>query len=76
MSEGRDKIKSGTASVMESVLQEKLADAQVPGFWTEFAPDEAELAGAFVELALAEADAVVSHIDLLSPDTNDAKEQT
>ncbi|MBY0243430.1 MAG: hypothetical protein K2X55_29400 [Burkholderiaceae bacterium] len=65
-----------TGAVMEAVLQEKLADAQVPGFWTEFAPDEADLAGAFVEQALAETDATVSHLDLISPDNNDAKESS
>lgn len=59
---------------LASVLREKLADAQVPGYWAEFAPDEADLAGAFVEEALAESDAAVTHVDLISPDTNDAKE--
>lgn len=71
-----EEIDFDTGAVTESVLQEKLADAQVPGFWTEFAPDEADLAGAFVEHALAETDAAVSHLDLLSPDTIDAKESS
>jgi hypothetical protein len=40
------------------VLQEKLADAEIPGAQIEFDPDEAEKVGAFVEDALSEQDLV------------------
>ena len=46
-------------------LREKLLDAQTPGYQAEFDPEEAERAGAFVEDALSEDDAVASHIDLI-----------
>ena len=45
-------------------LQEKLHDALIPGFEAEFDPDEAQRAGAFVEDALSEVDAIDSAIDL------------
>jgi len=45
------------------VVREKLADAETPGFLAEFDPDEAEWAGAFVEDALSELDALESMID-------------
>jgi hypothetical protein len=47
------------------VLAEKLTDAMVPGAIVEFDPEEAERAGAFVEDALSESDALESDIDLL-----------
>ena len=47
------------------VLAEKLTDAMVPGAMVEFDPDEAERAGAFIEDALTEADALESDIDLM-----------
>jgi hypothetical protein len=47
-----------------AVILEKLADAQTPGFQAEFDPDEAELAGAFVEDALNADDALESVDDL------------
>ena len=40
------------------VLQEKLADAEIPGAQIEFDPDEAEKVGAFVEDSLSEQDIV------------------
>jgi len=46
-------------------LREKLLDAMIPGYQAEFDPDEAEQAGAFVEDALSEQDAVESDIDLV-----------
>lgn len=46
-----------------AALREKLADAEIPGFQVEFDPFEAELAGAFVEDALSEEDAIESAID-------------
>lgn len=46
-------------------LREKLSDAETtPGFVVEFDPDEAEQAGAFVEDALSEAEALESSSDL------------
>jgi hypothetical protein len=51
------------------VLQEKLADAEIPGAQIEFDPDEAEKVGAFVEDALSEQDIVESSIQVVhSPD--------
>lgn len=47
------------------VLFEKLTDALLPGYKVEFAPEEAELAGAFVEDALSEEDAFDSCVDLV-----------
>ena len=44
-------------------LHEKLIDAQTPGYQAEFDPDEAEHAGAFVEDALSEEDAIDSGDD-------------
>ena len=46
-------------------LREKLADMETPGFEVEFDPEEAELAGAFVEDALSEQDALESSPDSL-----------
>jgi len=50
------------------VLAEKLADAMVPGAIVEFDPEEAERAGAFVEDALSEADALESSVDSIDLD--------
>jgi hypothetical protein len=47
-----------------AVLHEKLIDALTLGYHAEFDPDEAENAGAFVEDALSEEDAVQSRLDL------------
>lgn len=47
-------------------LREKMSDALTPGYQVEFDPDEAEKAGAFVEDALVEQDAVDSDIDSIS----------
>jgi len=46
-------------------LREKLSDMETPGFEVEFDPEEAELAGAFVEDALSEQDALESNPDVL-----------
>lgn len=67
--------KTDAMAVMAAVLGEKLADAQTPGFWAEFAPDEAELAGAFEEAALDETEAAASGIDLLALKTDEGKER-
>jgi hypothetical protein len=45
------------------IIDQKLIDAQTPGFQAEFDPDEAELLGAFREEALSETDALDSSID-------------
>lgn len=45
-------------------IAEKLSDAAIPGYAVEFDPDEAELAGAFVEDALSEDDAIEGAADL------------
>jgi hypothetical protein len=50
-------------------LREKLADADTPGYQAEFDPEEAELAGAFIEDALSEQDAMESSVDLLEAET-------
>jgi hypothetical protein len=48
-----------------ATLREKLIDALTPGYQVEFDPDEAEQAGAFVEDALSEEDAMESNADLM-----------
>ena len=45
------------------IIQEKLLDAEIPGFQAEFDPLEAERLGAFTEDALSEQDALDSTID-------------
>ncbi|WP_340124102.1 conjugal transfer protein TraD [Methylobacter svalbardensis] len=43
---------------------EKMSDAETtPGFAVEFDPEEADMAGAFEEDALSEADALASSVD-------------
>ena len=51
--------------VAEDVIKEKLLDAMTPGYQAEFDPDEADRAGAFIEDALSEEDALASDVDLL-----------
>jgi hypothetical protein len=46
------------------IVREKLGDAETPGFFAEFDPDEAERAGAFNEDALSEADALDAVFEL------------
>ena len=45
------------------IIQEKLLDAEIPGFQAEFDPLEADRLGAFTEDALSEQDALDSTID-------------
>ena len=45
-------------------LREKLLDALIPGYQAEFDPDEADMAGAFIEDAMSEQDAAESSMDL------------
>ena len=47
--------------------RDKLIDAMTPGYQAEFDPEEAERAGAFVEDALSEADALASVVDATVP---------
>ena len=49
------------------VLRAKLADAETPALEVEFDPAEAEAAGAFVEQALNEADALESSLMVVLP---------
>ncbi|MBS0588764.1 MAG: conjugal transfer protein TraD [Proteobacteria bacterium] len=50
------------------IIQEKLLDAEIPGFQAEFDPLEAERLGAFKEDALSEQDALDSTIDHTAED--------
>ncbi|MEI7994277.1 MAG: conjugal transfer protein TraD [Methylococcaceae bacterium] len=50
------------------IVAEKLTDAMVPGAMVEFDPEEAERAGAFVEDALSESDALESSVDSIDLD--------
>ncbi len=45
------------------VIAEKMLDAAIPGIQIEFSPLEAQVAGAFIEDALTEKDAIESSID-------------
>lgn len=45
-------------------LDEKLVDPLTPGQHVEFSPEEAEQAGAFIEDAISEEDAMESDTDL------------
>jgi hypothetical protein len=49
----------------QAAILEKLDDSLIPGFQAAFDPDEAEQAGAFLEDALSEQDALESGMDLL-----------
>ena len=53
-----------TLAVGDNAIGDKFADASTPGYQAEFDPEEAEQAGAFVEDALTEQDAVESGVDL------------
>ena len=50
----------GAARFDRDTVIDKLHDAQTPGYHAEFDPEEAESAGAFVEDALSEDDALDS----------------
>lgn len=53
-------------AIAAAILREKMRDAEVPGFHAEFAPDEAETIGAFVEDGLNEQDAAESDTELIN----------
>jgi hypothetical protein len=50
---------------MNETLERKLLDALEPGIVVTCDPEEAEAAGAFVEDALSEEDALASAVDLV-----------
>jgi len=54
---------SAQPGVDDELLDQKLIDAEVPGFEATFDPDEAEQLGVFEEDALSEDDAKESCID-------------
>jgi hypothetical protein len=51
--------------IAAAALREKMRDAEVPGFRAEFGPEEAEMAGAFVEDALSEHAAAENDTELI-----------
>ena len=53
---------------LAEVVSDKLRDAGTPGFLAEFDPEEAALAGAFVEDALSLSEALDSATDLPAED--------
>ena len=53
---------------IDEIIQDKLLDAEIPGFQVEFDPLEAERLGAFEEDALSEQDALDSTIDHIAED--------
>lgn len=57
-------------------IHEKFADAMTPGFQAEFDPAEAEAAGAFLEDALTEADALDSAHDSAYVDSDSPPQKT
>lgn len=59
----RPPIDVETDNPEKEVIQEKLLDAEIPGFQAEFDPLEAKRLGAFTEDALSEQDALDSTID-------------
>ena len=61
--------------VPADVITAKLLDAMTPGYQAEFDPDEADRAGAFIEDALSEKDALASDVDLLDLINPDTKER-
>ena len=65
MTEANNQTGAPADLTARDVLQQKLIDAMTPGAVVEFDPDEAEQAGAFVEDALTEAEALESTADLL-----------
>lgn len=52
-----------TAEELEAIVREKLIEAMTPGRIVEFDPEEAEYAGAFIEDALSEEDALAAMYD-------------
>ncbi|OJW51145.1 MAG: conjugal transfer protein TraD [Alphaproteobacteria bacterium 41-28] len=57
------------------VVAEKLKDALTPGYQAEFDPEEADQAGAFLEDALSEQDAMESDADLMDALLDDTQEK-
>lgn len=64
-------------AIVTAALREKMGDAYIPGYHAEFAPEEADLAGAFIEDALTEQYAAESDTELIEairPDTGNNQE--
>lgn len=69
----QDPIRVDEQDHAESAFEEKMRDALTPGVEVECSPEEAQKAGAFIEDALTEDDAIQSNIDLLEALLKDAK---
>ena len=52
-----------TAEELAAIVRQKFIDLETPGAIIEFDPEEAEYAGAFIEDALSEEDALASVYD-------------
>lgn len=63
-------VETDNPNITETI-QEKLLDAEIPGFQAEFDPLEAERLGAFKEDALSEEDALDSAIDQIAEVENE-----
>ena len=59
-----DERPEAKARVLEETVRQKLIDVLTPGFTAVFTPDEAELAGAFVEDAMSEDDVLAAPLEL------------
>jgi hypothetical protein len=59
-------MKENVKDETEAIIRAKFLDAETPGFQAEFDPDEADKAGAFVEDALTETEALDSTPDLIN----------
>jgi len=55
--EDKSEISNDDSATQDQVIEQKLFDAEIPGFEAEFDPLEAEKLGAFTEDALSEQDA-------------------
>jgi len=63
--DGKEGFNAKEENAQQAAILEKLTDSLIPGLQVEFDPEEAEQAGAFVEDALSEEDALESSIDLM-----------
>jgi len=52
-----------TAEELEAIVRQKFIELNTPGAIVEFDPEEAEYAGAFIEDALSEEDALAAMYD-------------
>ena len=65
MNDATPDVSFDAGSDAAEALREKLSDMETPGFVVEFDPEEADLAGAFIEDAMSEVDARESAADLV-----------